>query len=338
MATVQRYVNPDADPGGDGTTNGLTGGDCAFQSLNVWESTTQQDLTDGGGDIAIATCASGGTADTTATAVNGWATAAASYILIESAPTDRAVKDEWDAAKYRLEVVDDDSLGIIDEYVRVDGLQVQMTVEDGGTYACMYANTVATSEMRFSNCRYVCVVTSGHARGMLFNDADIVAKIWNMIIYGGDYAGIKLGLGTAGIYNCVVYNISAYNAIVQIAGTVTVKNCACFKTANDFDGTITIDYCASDDNDGTNNVAESGGGVDWPDDFVDAANGDFTLKVGSGLKGTGTNDPGSGLYSTDMEGDNYVVDSWSLGVDEYVAAPPAGVPLQMMHYARMRRN
>ena len=40
-------------------------------------------------------------------------------------------------------------------------------------------------------------------------------------------------------------------------------------------GGSTIDYCASDDGDGTNAVSPSGS--DWANEFVDYANGDFTL-------------------------------------------------------------
>ena len=81
----------------------------------------------------------------------------------------------------------------------------------------------------------------------------------------------------------------------------------------------TIDYCASDDNDGTHNVAEgTTGGAAWPNIFTDAANGDFTLKVGVALIGAGGK-AGSSLFSTDIEGTTRGT-FWDVGAFEYVAA------------------
>ena len=82
------------------------------------------------------------------------------------------------------------------------------------------------------------------------------------------------------------------------------------------DAGSTIDYCASDDNDGTNNVDETGGvGDTWVDSIPDFATNDFTL-VDKHLNGVGTDDPGSGLYSDDIAGTERS-STWDVGAFEY---------------------
>ena len=96
-------------------------------------------------------------------------------------------------------------------------------------------------------------------------------------------------------------------------------------------GGTTVDYCASDDGDGTNAVAPSG--ANWANEFSNAAGGDFTLVAGGNCEGGGTDDPGSGLYSNDMDGDAYT-SPWSIGVDAKTAAGGASF-MQQAYYHRM---
>ncbi len=320
MAALSNTVDPGSGASGD------------YASLNALEGAQEQDLTDGGGDTytAINTTTGDNAADTTATTFVGWTTGAANFISVEAASGDQAIKTGWDASRYRLSVTGDTVLIITEAYVRIDGLQIEVDPDANDERAILVNDGVIGNDIRISNCRIRCLDTDGTfvSQGIVSGDDEENVKIWNCIITGflaatWGAAIIDINSNTLGIYNNILYNNEV--GIFRQDGTWVAKNNAVFKNTNDFNGTITVDYCASDDNDGTNNVAESGGGADWPDDFVDAANGDFTLKATSNLAGAGINDPGSGLYSTDIEGDNYVVDSWSLGVDELVGAPPAGI-------------
>ena len=315
MAALQEYVDPDATGAGNG--NSPTD---AYTALTTWESTEQQDLTDGGGDTMTCTClASSGTADTAKITVSGWTTGVANYILIEAASTDRASASGWDATKYRLQVTDDHCLVVNEDYFRVGSLQI------GGLYSSVAAKyainigSVGTSDIRIYNCY---LDADGTQRGIIITDVDAIVKIWNTIMYDMDDRGVTVSNSTSVVvYNCIASLITG-DAIRLVNGSLTVKNTASFNNTDDFHDDIAsmvIDYNASDDNDGTNNVAESGGGVAWPDDFIDAANGDFTLKSGSGLVGGGTDDPGSGLYSDDINGDTRT-SPWDVGADEFISA------------------
>ena len=303
-----------------------TGGLGDYASLNVWESTEEQDLTDGGGDWMHATNrASGDAADTISTTINGWTTGIANYILIDAAVGDEAVKTGFVATRARLEVTDARCFYNLEDFVRWDGLQLAIRYSAVANEYMMLHAGVGAGDLRISNC-YIDIDTL--QRGIRFNDADIVASVWNTIITGGYLSIIVSNCNTVDILNSVLYGSGAGGGVTKSAGTVTVKNSAVFKTGDDFIGSPdVISSCASDDDDTTDatNVAESGGGADWPDDFEEAGAGNFTLKATSNLKWAGTPDPGSGLFSTDMEGDAYE-DPPSLGVDEIVAAPGGVAP------------
>ena len=300
-----------------------TGGLGEYASQNAWESAQQQDLTDGGGDTMQATCrASGDAADTVVCFIDGWNTAVGSYILVDAANGDEALKTGYSESRYRHEVTDDHCALSTENYVRYDRLQIKLIYfSAAGKLAMGFFSQGGASEIRISNCYLVGDTNvAANGTGINFNNSNIVGKVWNCIaIEFNNFAYRNDDADTAEFYNCIAYNNETGFYLDTAA---TIKNCVSFRNDFDFNDvstSSTIDTNASDDNTGDNNVAESGGGVDWPDDFVDAANGDFTLKATSNLKWAGTPDPGSGLFSTDMEGDSYE-DPPSLGVDEIVAA------------------
>ncbi len=333
------------DPG-----SGASGNYASMNALNVAQA---QDLTDGGGDTYTATCTTTGdnAADTVAIQFNGWETAAVSYFSIEAAIGDEAVKNGIDATRFRFEFTNAIGLRFEESFMRINGIQAQSTItaDNGGHLLYQIAAGVGAI-IRVSNCYFKGIgAGTGFNRAIRTDNSNITMTVWNTIITGffsagnpgDDWCGIYTQDGTINVYNCVIHGCSY--GIREIGGTINVINCAVFKNDDDFVSTPTIiSYCASDDNDTTDgtNVTESGGGVEWPDDFVDAANGDFTLLVGSGLKDTGINDPGSGLFSVDIDGDTYVIDSWPVGVDQFMAVGGAALslPIAMAYYSRIRRT
>ncbi|MHA2065464.1 MAG: hypothetical protein ACXABY_13910, partial [Candidatus Thorarchaeota archaeon] len=125
--------------------------------------------------------------------------------------------------------------------------------------------------------------------------------VYNCIIYDWKTHATSRGISASGGTN-VIYNTTIWNsggAGVVNFGTMTLKNCVSALSPDDFlnFGSLTVDYCASDDGDGTNAVAPSGG--DWDNEFTDKDNGDFSLAGGNCQDG-GTDDPGSGAYNDDI--------------------------------------
>jgi len=167
---------------------------------------------------------------------------------------------------------------------------------------------------------------TGTAIGIAWADAGSTVTIYNTVVSGfisasspadTDFYGCFLYSGTCYLYNCTLYGNSVGIEAGPFAGVdVTVTNIISGNANDDFVctlGTITIDYCASDDGDGTNPVAPSGG--NWANEFVNAAGGNFALKAGGNCVNGGTDNPGSGLYLDDIIGTTRVT-PWDIGAFE----------------------
>ena len=270
-------------------------------------------------------------ADTAPVDITGFTTNASYYLKIITDSANRALKTGYVTNRYSLEVTN--AVGILNRqnYTRIDGLQIKVNATTPGIYAGIQAiiNGVATgADVFISNCRIVQgTFSEGTVYGIYMYDnnnsyGDVF--VWNCIVMGFNGSNIRSTYcQTTLLYNCVIYgsNVKGVSQLNANFGNVTAVNCAVFANDDDFslDTGGSADYCASDDNDGTHNVAESGGGAAWPSDFVDSVNGNFTLVVGSGLIGTALVNPGSGLFSDDMEGNDRGA-AWDIGADEYVAA------------------
>lgn len=328
MAALGHTVDPDG--GGD------------YVSLNALNTAQGQDLTDGGGDTYTATCtSSSSSADTTAAAISGWTTAAANYIEVVADTNHEAKIDDWYAARYRLSVSDSDVLTIGENYVRVHGLQIELT-DQTAEIDIIRINGVSGGDnlLLIYDCRIRGAGNGGqNAHGVRNVDPDTVLHCWNCIVTGCPQGSCYRGNGTVYFYNCLAYG-SEYGFEENSSTNYECYNCVAFACDDDFEAAAidVIDYCASDDNDGTNNVGESGGGAAWPNDFVDAANGDFTLKSGSNLIGAASVDPsGSGYGSPDIAGTARGA-AWDVGPFEYVAPAAGGLSIPIVQYHEMRRR
>lgn len=295
-----------------------SGGD--YTSLSAWESGEQADIV-AADEIATAECYS--MQDTADFSISAWTTDAARYIRIYTPASERH-DGKFDTSKYYLDVDfgagGGTALYMWESYVKIDGIQIRVKASTNAN--CMaISNLTSPNRFEISNC----IITS-HASstvavsGLNCNATNLdTVYIWNCVVYDMTYGsgGMGIGLGNGSnlyVYNCSVYN--CYRNIRRFSGTVTVKNTVSFGSSYDFVGTMTIDYCASDDGDGTNAVTPS----DWSTVFEDYTAGDFHLKsTDTDLIGAGTDDPGSGLYSDDIDGEART-STWDIGADEYIAA------------------
>lgn len=324
-ATIVRYVNPAATDGGDGTTTATDAGDAhrAYHSLADWEGHENQDL-DTGNNIAQVNCA-GSTVDDHTCTIDGWTTSATDYIEIisEANPTPGI----YNVNSYHRTAVVNVAEGNI--YIRnvyckvistnwaVTGAGVVGFVEFDSCYSHITATagnnydiySVGTMELRMYNCIAINDRAATNGRGFYINDDDITAYLYNCTGYTDDGPAFQMTAYTA----CTIKNCIGYSS-----------DGASFGEA-DADKTPLVTYCASDD-DTADNWTGTGSIINVTFHFVDTVSADRDLHLAagddSGCVDGGTNDPGTGLFSDDIDGVTRS-GTWDIGADEYVSAGAA---------------
>jgi len=318
--TIERYVDPDAVGGGTGIDLAN-----AYTSLQTCLDTEARDLTNNGGDTFIAyVCSTGGTDDTTPVVISSsWGTNEAYDITVIQ--TDFPTNGIWDDSKYILSTTNNVCISLNKEvYMTVENMQILVN-GSGSSYAMgVYVPSgISTCKLYFDSC-----IVKGNSTttqdcyGFRLNDSSVTTYIYNCLIYGfvnendPQHYGIWAdSVATVYIYNSTIFN--NYLGINQDSGSVVVKNTVSCNNYDDFEGSFTtIDYCASDDGDGTNGVDWDAEATDWAAAFTDYSSGDFSVKdTDSDLYDAGTSDPGSGLYSDDIIGTTRT--TWDVGAFEF---------------------
>ena len=320
-STNVRYVDPNAASGGTGITNSLTGTDRAYSSLNAWEAARQADLP-AGDIIEKVICSSddaGSThlADTTPVTIDGWTTDATRYIQIEAASSHGG---KWNPNIYRLEVVqsaNDQNFRIQENYVRILGLQVKITLGASiTTWQGMATSVSGVSNIFIDKCILVgdrsgYGITNSFGIQIDDNNASSITTMRNCLMYGfegGSSSDVGIAAwtvtGTVNIQNCVVIG-SSVGFHQQSGGTVLWKNCGAAGCNTGFSyGTQTT--CSS-----------------TTPTFVNEGADDFHLAAGDTTwRGQGTDL--SGTFTDDIDGQTRSA-PWDIGADEYVAAGGGGL-------------
>ncbi len=222
--------------------------------------------------------------------VNGWTTGTSTYIKIytpvysDEVGSSQRHSGTWDDSSYRIVLSSITRvLSLYNSNVWIDGLQIKNTdTGDSDTLSSCINSNVAAQNLKISNS----IIHGSHGGSAIdFDNTEITAMMWNNLIYHNTMGtwdeGIDASVKILNIHNCTIYNFNT--GINQDAGTLLAYNNAVFGNANDFDGTMTLDYNASDDKDGTNAIDISPAGFAteadaWKAAFTDYANGDFSIR------------------------------------------------------------
>lgn len=234
---------------------------------------------------------------------------------------------KWSTSEYRIRASGTQQTFCTHSSTVYDVTLLNLQIEHNGSSTTNNTAVACTSTSRTLKVGNCFVKMSGASTSqeiaVQMNASGGTLVAWNTIAQGvgtistnSAARAFSLGSGSMSCYNCVAHNFQN-----GFYGTnMVIKNSAVFDTADDFFGTQTIDYCASDDGNGTNAQTS----VTWANEFEDHANGDFRLKAGTTkLKDTGVSDPGSGLYSTDIAGTTRT-GLWDIGAFEWV---PTGLSI-----------
>ncbi len=310
------YVNTASTAGGDGTTNGTGGATRAFATLLEAVNSLPGTLT----QPTRIFCDGSGGADTTAVnqAHFDFATSAANYLLITTQGGQRHA-GVWDAGIYRLEVTNSNAIyNNLPSHVRIDGLQVKVTVSDAGNYIGIKTTNAnqeeADVDCRVSNCIVRAVLTSGTLTGLHSRPPGVAgnALFWNNIVYDCG-SGFSSDHADTFLYNNTIHSC-AYG-IVADAAFRALNNLVSTSTNVGFVGAFhaASNYNAEDDGNGAPG-ANSRSATTFT--FVNAAADNFHLSgADAGARNFGVTNPGAGLFLDDIDGATRS-GSWDIGADE----------------------
>ena len=270
--------------------------------------------------------------DTTAVSIANadWTTDSTRYILI-TVPTAERHEGVWSDSKYRLVVSTGSALQIGNEYVHLDGLQIRST--NTANYATsLYVGSTATTggTVYVRNC-----ILRGNSDSYLGGCFETYSGTFTVYFYNNLFYGADRWNGAYGFFIQTAGNYYFYNnsfagnhtALRQSNGTIVLVNNLFTGNTNMVSGTVTL--AAGTDYNRTSSAAlgytVTGAGnthdaVSQTFSFVDAVAFNWHLAVAdAGAKDLGVSDPGSGLYSTDIDGQSRS-GAWSVGMDEYPSA------------------
>lgn len=320
-----------------------------LENFDDWIAGGLKDADEGGKNIVTAdqvwniACYNGqdNAADTMTVTISGWTTGADNYLRIytpkalNKVGTSQRHNGVWDMAKYRMEVVDASAIVVYANYVRIEGLQLTISAPTAARAILTYGNTSpTTNDLRVSN-----NILRGHNDGVYtesaieMTDADIIARVWNNIIYdiptfgNGSNRGISFGGSVGYIYNNTISG--AYSGIRRTAGTVVLKNNVVQSAVSTgYMGTFdaSSDYNISNRASETTTISPSyRPGLATTVTFQDTGSKNFHLDAADvGAKDQGVilktvgND--SNLYFTyDIDNNTRPDSAWDIGADEQTA-------------------
>jgi hypothetical protein len=291
-------------------TDGVSGD---YASMDAAIAGEAQDLTDGGGDTWTGICAATtGTSDSTAIEVTGWTTAVANWMKFEAGSGEEAVKTGIDTNIYRTET---SLIDVLEDYVYFEKLQFVAS----SSFIMLRVNSVSASNAIYiDSCYFEGSGGAGNEQGLGSVDDDANIFVTNTVMFDIRQRCVYLTNGTASIYNCSFRGDNFRAGIdASVGTTITVKNTAVFNTTDDFSlsGTSTVDYCASDDGDGTN--AQTPSGADWDNEYNDPSNGDFTAITGGNIESNGVGPSiDANVPTTDIDGTSRSGATCDIGADE----------------------
>ena len=232
------------------------------------------------------------TPDSTETTIDFGTTDATRYLIIFT-PTSNAesINNQrhsgiWDTNKWYFKAasrLESWVSNIAENYTVVEGLQMTGTPTSTADSDNIISDLTGTNVI-IRSCISWCVEDTGHyaRRMLLIANGGGSVKFINCVFYSFSLGGIEDSYQTVtvDIYHCTISGIVA-DAIERNSGTFTCINNAVFNNGDDYDGTVTVTYSASDDTQaGTGNIDWDSGSTDWGNVFTDysADPPDFSLK------------------------------------------------------------
>lgn len=216
--------------------------------------------------------------ETSTLAIAGVSTSAANTLTFMTANEARH-GGQWTASGHRFSVNGMDVIIVEDNYVILDGLQLDQAYSSDSTPHAVLVDSVASSNLIIvDSCIIKNSTSSNYVYGIRGQDADLVIVARNNIFYDFTPAQGR----TVYAYDCsdfyaicnTIYNCTY--ALRQRSGTFYAYNNILVGNSDDFNGTITADYNMSDDQDGgSHDLAPASN--NWANEMPNYASYDFSI-------------------------------------------------------------
>ena len=323
LSTTIRYVDPAASGGGTGVDWAN-----AYTSTNAALAAATKDLVSADLVWKLVCRSDSANKDTTKISTGDAFTVDATrhlWIYGDDFPADGV----WDDNAYTI--FNDDANGeqvdMREEHTVWENIQFEVKQTSTNTRHGMGIYVQAAGNLNtIKNCIFKGNCTStGAAYGIQINDADANVNIYNTIVYDfesatdphTDFRGINIVASTA----VNIWNSTIEGCNIGINGVFTIKNSAVFNNADDFNGTPTADYNATDDDDdrGTNGVDlnENASG-EWTASFTNYGTNTYSVKDASApIYNVGTDDPGGAAQDGDDITGFARTSTWDIGAFEW---------------------
>jgi len=298
-------------------------GQCNYSSLATWEAGEDGAITATGPCIANIT---EGFYDNTAVTIDGFTTNASSYVqIITDVASGARHNGKWSDTAYILNISSGNPLTISDNYVIVDGMQINSHGTGAGTNG-IDITIWGTHDVTIKNCiinmnRADSNYGAGIKSGVGFGSALNSSFIWNTIVMNSP-RGIQCPSDTdvsMYVYNSLVYNSTSANADCYYfrGGTANyIYNSIAVNCLQDVDNTtaITVENMASNSGFGVNpQILDSTN--NYENEFVDYLGEDFHLVSTSVAIDNADSSLVEGRFSDDIDGDTRT-GTWDIGADE----------------------
>lgn len=278
MATMlETYIDVDV-AGGAGDGSSLEN---AYDDLANAEAGEQQDLVTSDEYMNFYCYSTESGIDTNKCTLAGWTTGAGTTTpnsVRISCPQKLTSMTGLSTSIYRRTTDNDDNIVIQINYCSIIGIQASIINGDNTSDIIFDGSYVAgTSVVTIDQC-YAYAGESSVCTCYSFQDSEQTFYIRSSIGIATSTGRATYFVANTGyIYNCD-FTGGASGFRSGTTGTYTIANCVVFATADDFiigaGSTVTIDYCASDDGDGTNAIAPSGG--NWANEIPNYATDDWS--------------------------------------------------------------
>jgi hypothetical protein len=317
MATeVIRHINPDATGAGDGTSEAD-----AYTTPAAWETAEKTDLQTGD-LIHRVRLSTGGSPIGPLVVSSGWNSGPANQVIVEAIGDYRAIPEPPGTGRAVVTNTDSSAVAVNEDYVILDGFYIKLIYGVSDTFekaVAVSSLTDGANLFHMRNCYLIC--EPGATIKYMGMDSNVNANkllIQNCIFQGFPRRGVQLLCAPGSkVQHCIVEGATAVDGYRDSsgAGNLTCENCVATNCLDDFDSVGSVVNCMSDDGDGTNPIAISGG--DIANEYSDPANGEWYPKdTGNGYQAGATLGDGP---ATDMLGNAWNATP-TVGAVEYAAA------------------